>query len=588
MAAGALCLGATNALALAIPRLLQRGIDALGAGADGADRAVARAALLIAACAAAQAAIRTASRILIFNAGRNVEHALRRDLFDHLLTRDPDFYVERPAGDLMSRCTSDLSAVRMLFGPGVLNLLNTVIVLAGALTLLLSMSAGLTAAALLPLPLVVALGRVGSRRLHAASRELQDETGRLATALQEDVAGIAAIRTWAAEEPRRRRFAAANRRYLDRSMDVARARAGMSPIFAMASGLGVMVVLWLGGREVIAGRMSVGELVAFNAYLAYLSWPMLALGWALALWQRGLAAWARVREILGTGTAAQDAPAETGGRDARGGRDASAGRRETAAVGATTTTAGAPLLAVSDLRVRRGDRDLLAGITLELRAGEMVAVVGPTGSGKSTLADAILGFAPVQGGEIAVAGHDALGLDRRALRGLVAYAPQEAFLFSTTVAENIAFGRADGDAAHDDVRQAALTAGLERDLVALPQGIETVIGERGVTLSGGQRQRVALARALVSRAPVLVLDDALSSVDVETERAILARLRPTLNDRATLLVSHRLPAVRAADRIVVLAGGRVVEEGKHDDLLHRGGVYTRLYRDQERGSGARA
>ncbi len=549
LSVGVLCLGATNALGFAIPAVLKRVIDGLAAG----QRVVAEGALLMILLAVMQAVIRTVSRTLIFNSGRNIEYALRRDLFGFLSRQAPDFFQKHPIGDLMSRLTNDLSAVRMLFGPGVLNIANTAIVYIFGLYLLLNANPRLTAVALLPLPLVVLIGRIGGRSVHTASRAIQDQLGHLSTALQEDLTGIAVVRAYTLEQDRARRFATLNQEYFRRSLMLARARGTMGPIFALAGGLGTLIVLWLGSREVIAGRMTVGSLVAFNAYLVYLSWPTIALGWVLALWQRGVAAWMRVRDLL--------SEVET--------------ELDTA-----EPTPLAPSLRVQGLTVERDGRAVLSGLSLAVRPGQTVALVGRTGSGKSTLADALLGFVPVPDGTIFVGDRDIRSLSPRTLRTAIAYAPQEAFLFSTTVAENIAFGRPGAPMDAGEIRAAAEAAGLERDVAGFPDGYETVVGERGITLSGGQRQRVALARALYGHPRILVLDDSLSSVDVGTEREILDRLRPLLAERTTLLISNRVNAVRDADEILVLDAGAVVERGTHADLLARGGLYASLCREQ--------
>ncbi len=567
LAAGALFLGITNALGMAIPWLLRGAIDALTTHAAAALAQVTRAALFILALAAAQAVIRTASRVVIFNAGRNIEYSLRRELFNRLTLQPPSFYQTQTVGDVMSRLTNDLGAVRMLFGPGVLNIVNTAIVYGTGVCLLWSMSPRLTTVALLPFPLIVLFGRLSTRRLYRTSRDVQDQLGTMSTTIVEDLAGIATLHTYGLESLRRERFDALNTEYFGRSLRLVRARGLLMPVFALIAGGGTLIVLWMGGREVIAGRMSVGTLVAFNAYLVYLSWPTLALGWVMALWQRGIAGWVRVREILD-----REAPAD---------RD---DKRE-----APGPAIGSGALRIRNLSVERGGRQVLDQVSLDIAPGQTVAIAGRTGSGKSTLLDALLGFVAVPPGTIFIGGRDAAQIPLRRLRRFVGYAPQEAFLFSATVAENIAFGKHDaadhdihGVAAEKAIRAAADTAGLARDLAVLPDGLDTLVGERGITLSGGQRQRVALARALYADPQVLILDDSLSAVDAETERDILARLAPVLRarQRTTLMVSHRVAAVRNADRIIVMDGGRVAEVGTHDQLLAACGVYASIYEEQ--------
>jgi ATP-binding cassette, subfamily B, multidrug efflux pump len=562
IALGCVCLVGTNAFSLAIPWLLKQAIDALRdlppAVAHGI---VVRDAIAIIAFALVQGVIRTWSRIFIFDAGRNIEYGLRRDLFEHLTRLDPGFYRRHPTGDIMSRLTNDLGAVRMLFGPGLLNLLNTALVYATGLALVLKLSPRLTLLAVIPYPLLLGAAKLASRHIHRASRAIQEQLGTMSTAIQEDLAGIAVIKHYTLEESRQRAFRAVNDEYLARALTLVRARGMLMPLFAMLGGMGTLIVLWAGGREVIAGRMSVGSLVAFNGYLVLLSWPTFALGWIIGIWQRGVAAWARVRELLTTSSATTDALENA----------------------VPATGASAPSIEVRDLSIVADGRPLLDGVSFVLPAGATLAIVGRTGAGKTTLVDAVLRMQEVAPGALRIGGRDVTHIPLAELRGLIGYAPQDAFLFSATVADNIAFGiRGEVDAAARDerVRRAAEAAGLAPDVAVLPDGYGTLVGERGITLSGGQRQRVALARALAADPQILILDDSLSSVDAETERAILTRLRPILAGRTSVLISHRVAAVKDADQILVLDGGRVAESGTHAALLASGGLYASLYREQ--------
>jgi ATP-binding cassette subfamily B multidrug efflux pump len=558
---GCLCLVATNALALEIPWLIKHAIDVLRAGAAGAraaaavHAAIARDAALIAGLAAGQAVIRTWSRILLFNAGRNIEYRLRGDLFRHLLALDPGFYRRHPTGDVMSRLTNDLSAVRMLFGPGLLNLINTALVYVTTVWLLIHLSPRLTLWALLPYPLLLAGARLSSRRMYHWSRAIQEQLGAMSASVQEDLAGIAVIKHYTLEPVRDAKFRGLNDGYLDRAVALVRVRGTLSPLFAVLGGLGTLIVLWGGGREVIAGRMTVGGLVAFNAYLVLLSWPTIALGWIIGIWQRGIAGWGRVRELLDTAPRIADGPGPS-------------------------VPLEAPSLEVRDLTVEVDGRRLLDRVSFSLPAGATLAIVGPTGAGKTTLVDALVRMQEVAPGQVFVGGRDVTELPLRALRALFGYAPQDAFLFSATVAENIAFGWA-GPVPRARVEAAAEAAGLLPDLAVLPEGYDTLVGERGLTLSGGQRQRVALARALAADPRILILDDSLSSVDAQTERDILTRLRPILGGRTSILISHRLAAVRDADLVLVLDRGRLAESGTHAGLMAAGGLYATLYRTEQ-------
>ncbi len=561
---GVVCLAATNALALCIPWLIKGAIDAIRA-ADGEHAAVVhalvlRSAILIAGCAVVQALIRTWSRILIFNAGRNIEYRLRGDVFRHLLRQDAGFFRAHPTGDVMSRLTNDLGAVRMLFGPGLLNLFNTALVYLTTLWLLVHLSPRLTLWALCPTPALLACARLFSRKMYKASRSIAEQLGTLSTSIQEDLAGIAVIKHYTLEPEREAKFRGLNGEYLARSLALVRARGTLTPLFAVLGGAGTLIVLWAGGREVIAGRLTVGGLVAFNAYLVLLSWPTIALGWIIGIWQRGLAAWVRVRELLSTAPRICD-PADAAG------------------VGAAKI--GSPSIEVCDLSVVVDGRRLLDRVSFSVPAGATLAVVGPTGAGKTTLVDAIVRVQEIASGAIVVGGLDVTQIPLATLRSQVGYAPQDAFLFSATVAENIGFGIRDfpPDAAAR-IRRAAEAAGLAPDIAILPDGYDTMVGERGITLSGGQRQRVALARALCAAPQILILDDSLSSVDAQTEREILTRLGPIVAGRTSILISHRVAAVKNADQILVLDRGRVAEQGTHTELLARRGVYSSLYREQ--------
>jgi ATP-binding cassette, subfamily B, multidrug efflux pump len=563
LSVGVLALLGTNALALSIPWLLKSAIDGLRRSGAAAHDAVVRDAILIGVFAILQSAIRTVSRVSIFNAGRNIEYTLRRDLFRHLTRLDAAFFRRHATGDVMSRLTNDLGAVRVLFGPGILNLFNTPVVYVSVLWFLVKLSPSLTLMALLPYPALLVGARLAGRLMYRSSREIQEQLGLMSTSIQEDLAGVSVVKHYGLEEQRHRRFRALNDEYLVRSLRLVRARGVLGPLFAMLAGAGTLIVLWAGGRQVIEGRMTIGALVAFNAYVVQLSWPTIALGWIIGLWQRGIAGWVRVRELLMTEAAI--------GEPAPG-----------AAVPADAVVQ--PALEVRGLTIALEERRLLDDVSFSVPAGTTLAIVGPTGAGKTTLVDALVRLQDIAPGAVAIGGHDVTTFPLARLRALVGYAPQDAFLFSATVAENIGFGIRDEtlDEATRRARvvRAAEAAGLAPDIAVLPDGYDTVVGERGITLSGGQRQRVALARALASEPRILMLDDTLSSVDAQTEREILTRLRPILRERTSIVVSHRVAAVKEADQILVLDGGRVTERGTHAELLGSGGLYASLYREQ--------
>jgi ATP-binding cassette subfamily B protein len=568
VAAGVFMLFVTTALAATVPWLLGRVVDALG-GPTPAET-VPPLALAMGLCALAQAGTRIASRLALFNAARRAEYDLRSQLFRHLLHLDPAYYRAHSTGDVMSRLTSDVQTVRALWGPGILNIVNTTVQFTVMITLMLRIDPWLTLWAMVPLPAMVLLGRLFGRRIYRASADVQAQLGLLSSGLQEDLTGIGIIKAYTLEEHRMRQFERRSSRLLERNMELTRSRGQMIPALAALASTGSVIVLWVGGTEVVDGRMALGQMVQFQGYLAQLVWPTLALGWVMAMFQRGMASFERLRELLATRPRIVDAPGAEPGPPVHG------------------------ALSIRHLSIETGGRRLLSDVSLEVPAGTTLALVGRTGAGKTTLIEAIARLTDVPRGTIFLDGRDICDLPVVVLRSAIGYAPQDAFLFSTTIAGNVAFGvdrvrpDADVDERADRIARATTAAGLDRDLAALPAGLDTIVGERGITLSGGQRQRVALARALATEPRLLLLDDSLSSVDAETEREILGQLDTVLAGRTCILISHRVAALRRAHRIVVLDEGRVAEQGSHDELLAAGGIYAELYRDQLIGATAPA
>ncbi len=569
IAVGVVALLATNILALTVPYLLGRTVDALRKP-DPAHE-VARMALLMVGFAVGQAVTRVLSRTQLFNAARMAEADLRSELFDHLLTLEPAYYRDHPTGDVMSRLTSDVQTVRALWGPAVLNVVNTTFMFTMALGLMIHIDPVLTLWALLPYPTIFFMGRLAGRHIHRASRAVQEQLGKLSNSVQEDLTGIGVIKSYTLEERRRGHFGGLSETLLTRNMSLTLVRGLLMPLMTGLASLGVVMVIYVGGRAVVTGRIGLGQLVQFNAYLALLLWPTMALGWMIALFQRGLASWKRLRELLDHQpiivSGSEELPEQAGGG-----------------------------LEIKGLSLAFDGNPVLEGVDLHVAPGTITAIVGRTGAGKSVLVETLPRLIDTPANTVFLDGVNITRLKLSELRKAIGYAPQEAFLFSTTIARNIAFGYESsdgllGDGAteppidHDKVLAAATAAGLTRDLAALPDGLDTVVGERGITLSGGQRQRVALARALATTPRVLVLDDSLSAVDAETEAEILGHLGEVLGNRTAIIISHRVAAVRRADQIVVLDAGKVVEVGSHEQLLASGGPYAELYRNQLEESG---
>jgi ATP-binding cassette subfamily B multidrug efflux pump len=549
-ALGILCLALTQGFALVVPQLLRLATDA----AVASDRHT----LLLAAAGLAGVAVlgslaRVASRILIFNSGRQVEFDIRNEVFAHLESLPPSFYQHMPVGQVMSRMVNDLTQVRLLLGPGILNLTNTALVYVVVIPLLFYSDPALAGLSLTPLPILLLAGRAFGKRLYLYSREAQDRLATLSAKVQENLSGVMTVRVFRQEAREHRVFGALNDDYLDTNIKLARLRGLMFPLMGMAGAIGSVVVLYVGGTRIVEGRMTVGGFVQFSAYLATLTWPTIALGWMISLWQRGIASMERVNEIFATQPTLQDGPAAPG---------AFQGRVE-----------------VRGLTVRYGDaaRPALEDVSFTVEPGQRVVLVGKTGCGKTTLLKALTRQLEVPRGTIFLDGVDVLDLPLAYVRAQMAYAPQDAFLFSRTLHENIAFGRPGASA--EDVERAAARAQIKGEIESFPDRYHTVVGERGITLSGGQRQRTTLARAFLIEAPILVLDDTLSAVDTETETEILDGLAETPG-RSLIVATHRLACAQEADRILVLADGRLVEQGTEPELLAQAGLYAQMHRRQ--------
>lgn len=508
---------------------------------------------LILGLAAANGVCRLASRFAIVGVAQGVEYDLRNDIYASFAALPPAFFGARSTGDLMTRASSDVPAVKSLVGFGTISIAGTTFAFVGALSAMFAVDPFLTLCAMAPYPVLVALARRFNVGIHERTQAVQDQLGVLSARVQETFAGASVVRAYAMERYVIGDFARENGELLRRSLALGWIQAQFTPLVGLIGGVGPLIVLWIGGYEVIQGRMSLGSLVAFNGYLAYLAWPTLALGWTLSLVRRGFTSMERIQEIV-------EAPRPPDG--------------------AGDVTERPPALAFRDLHFGyEGRAPVLRGVTFDVRPGEIVAIVGPTGSGKSTLGLLLARLWDAPAGSVFVGGRDVTTLSRAALRAVLGVVPQESFLFSRTIADNVDLGRAEVTAERRGA--AATAAGVADEVTAFPRGWETVVGERGLTVSGGQRQRLALARALAGAPAALVLDDIFASVDTAKEEEILRGLRQAAAGRTVLLMTHRLRAAQMADRVVVLAGGRVVESGTHAELLRAAGAYAQLWRLQQ-------
>ncbi len=537
----------TNGLQLSIPYLSKKAVDALLA--TGLHRAQVLA-YAIAAVALTQAVIRVFSRIYLLDAGRQVEFKLRGDLFTHLARLTPSFYARVGVGDVMSRMVNDLGQLRLLIGPGLLMLVNAVAAYVVALPAMLRLDPLLTACALLPyLPLLVLL-QAQAKRVFLSMRRVQDELGALSARIQENLAGQLSVKSFGREASEEAAFEVSNQAYCEANVKLAQTRAAMMVLFGGLNGLGAVAVLGIGGAGLLRGTLTLGGYTAFAGYLAELSARASMLGFFLAGWQRGRASLSRVRELL----------------------------TETPAYGDSRPDGHQTLQGKVELRglsIAYGPRTVLDGVSLVVEPGRTLAVVGQTGAGKSTLLLALARLVDVPPGTVLYDGVDLRDWPLHDLRRQLGWVPQEPFLFSATLGANIAFGRPDAPLAQ--IAAAADGARLAQDLKALPEGLATEVGERGVTLSGGQRSRAALARALLVDPKVLLLDDPFANVDADTARALWEELARRSAKATRILVTHRLSLAMACDEIAVLEAGKLVERGRHAELLVKGGAYAKLF-----------
>ncbi|PYV50035.1 MAG: ABC transporter ATP-binding protein [Acidobacteria bacterium] len=496
-------------------------------------------------------------RWVVIGVSREIEFDLRNDLFRHLEGLSHSFYQRTRTGDIMAKATNDLNAVRMLLGPGFMYTANTVVFTAFALGFMLHISHRLTFYAFLPLPIVSIVIQYFGRRIHERFERIQAMFSEISARAQENFSGVRIIRAYAQEDAEIASFETANREYIARSLTLVRLMGMLWPTLETMLGLAIVLVLWLGGREVLLGRMTVGQFTAFNTFMVQLTWPIIALGWVINIFQRGTASLVRINQLMQEQPEIVDAP------------NVKAQAPEQQLTGD---------IEFRNLQFSYNGTPVLHDINLRVPAGSSLAIVGPTGSGKTTLVSLIPRIYDTEPGSVLIDGKPIREYPLAMLRRNIGFVPQETFLFGETIRENIAFGAP--DATDHDVRWAAEAANIASEIEDFPEQYKTIVGERGITLSGGQKQRTAIARALIRNPRILVLDDALSSVDTQTEDKILNHLREVMQGRTTIFISHRVSTVRNADHIAVLHSGRIVEFGTHEDLISKNGYYSDLYNKQ--------
>ncbi len=566
---GALCVLCNNLVWILFPMVIRDAVRDLNTHIS--VPTLRKYALYLLAIALAKGVFQYLTRSILIGVSREIEFDLRNDLFAHLERLSYSFYQRTRTGDIMARMTNDLNAVRMLAGPGIMYTANTVVFTAVSLVFMMSISPRLTLFAFLPLPIFSIVVQYFGRQIHERFERIQAMFSDISARAQENFSGARLIRAYVQEEAEIDLFERANDEYIGRSLKLVRLMGMLWPTLETLLGLAVVIVLFVGGREVIQHRINVGDFAAFNTNMVQLTWPIIALGWVINIFQRGTASLIRIENILKEKPEITDAdvPATNAPTEVQGDIEF---RNLSFHYGQTLQTA------TNGNGRTHGDTAVLTNVNLRIPAGTSLAIVGPTGSGKSTLVSLIPRIYDAEPGSVLIDGRPIREFPLDLLRRNIGFVPQETFLFSDTIRENIAFGAQ--NATDADVRRVAQAANIADDIESFPEGYNTLVGERGLTLSGGQKQRTAIARALIRNPRILILDDALSSVDTQTEDRILNHLREIMRGRTTIFISHRVSTVRNADRIAVLHDGHIVEYGTHDQLLERNGYYTELYNKQ--------
>jgi ATP-binding cassette subfamily B protein len=528
--------------------------------------------LIVIVCIALKGILSFATRWILIGISRDIEFDIRNDLLDRLLVLEPEFYVRNRTGELMSRATNDLNAVRMVLGPGIMYSGTTIVTMILAISVMWIISPSLTMWVLLPVPVVALAVRHFGKVIHELYETIQAALATLSAKVQENLSGVRVVRAYAQEMAEIRGFDEPNREYVAKNVQLIRTWSMFMPSLQSLIGTTFLIVLWQGGYRFLHGQMSLGSLITFNVYLNFLVWPMIALGWVTNIFQRGAASMGRLNYILNAKPQIDD----RGATIAKTARINGEIEFRNLTFRYPTTIAGGGVNGANG----HGDelRPVLRNINLEIPAGSTLAIIGPTGSGKTTIAALIARLWEAPKGSILIDGRPIQDWPLDTLRRSIGFVPQDTYLFTETVGENIAFGLPKYEP--DLVREAAEIASLDGDIQDFTRQYETMVGERGITLSGGQKQRSAIARAVVRDPRILILDDSLSSVDTQTEEKILSRLRGVMHGRTTILIAHRTSTVREADQIVVLKDGEIIERGSHDELLARRGYYADLYQKQ--------